>query len=115
MADDDLFETFLNYLLGKYVDNRAVMLSSIGFDPFRIKSEMHKKSTIYGAFRECNSFILRTENVKPMKPDSKNMTSWAPAVSVSYIVAPNRQYIKCFTNQKNRRQALYTVLRESSK
>ena len=32
LADDDLFETFLNYLLGKYVDNRAVMLSSIGFD-----------------------------------------------------------------------------------
>ena len=43
LADDDLFETFLNYLLGKYVDNRAVMLSSIGFDPFRIKSEMLKK------------------------------------------------------------------------
>ena len=44
LADVDLFETFLNYLLGKYVDNRAVMLSSIGFDPFRIKSEMLKKN-----------------------------------------------------------------------
>lgn len=43
LAESGKFDVFLNYLLGKYIDNKAVILSESGFDPFRIKSELLKK------------------------------------------------------------------------
>ena len=36
LAQCGKFEVFLNYLLGKYIDNKALVLSESGFDPFRI-------------------------------------------------------------------------------
>lgn len=43
LAQCGKFEVFLNYLLGKYIDNKALVLSESGFDPFRIKSELLRK------------------------------------------------------------------------